>query len=57
MSWLSSWWKSFLNKGFFISFRLGWPGEKNEPDNLDIYPNDDEVKKEDEEQIRKEKTQ
>lgn len=53
MSFLSNWWQGTLKKGFFISFRLPWFGEKNEPDNLNIYPNDKQVEEEDQQQIMK----
>lgn len=43
MSWLSSWWQGLKKKGFFISFRLPWPGEKNEPDNLNMTNDDKDI--------------
>ncbi len=53
MSFLSNWWRGLLNKGIFFNFWFGWPGEKDEPDNLHIYDNDKQVEQHDREQIMK----
>lgn len=31
MSWLSTWWKGRLERGFFFRWNKDWPGEKDLP--------------------------
>ncbi|MDD5610640.1 MAG: lytic transglycosylase domain-containing protein [Candidatus Omnitrophica bacterium] len=50
MSWISSWWRGFLKRGFFYSITKPWPGEKNLPDR-DCWPTTP-TNKENEREIR-----
>jgi hypothetical protein len=37
MSWISSWWRGFLKKGFSFSWGRDWPGDEKLP-NRDCWP-------------------